>query len=133
MKVDVTPYEIVQAAAFEDRGGVERRGFVGLCRHGACVWRPSASFMSTAGVTGPSEVWMMSGGWQAGDRREHAVFGGWVADRTAVSAKATDAAGRTLEDDVVNGVEMFIHRDDFDPSSASVELLDARGAVVRSG
>jgi hypothetical protein len=74
---------------------------------------------------------MVSGGWRAGDRREHAVFGGWVADRAAVSARATDAAGRTLEADVVNGVALFIHRDDFEVSSASVELLDAHGVVVR--
>ena len=71
------------------------------------------------------------GGWgHPGTGREHAVLGGWVADPTAVSARVTEADGRTFSDDVENGVVLFFHTG---LSSARMDLLDSDGRVVRSG
>jgi hypothetical protein len=121
------------AVAFEDRDGALRRGMVGLCRHDAGVWRPSGAFMGSARVTGDRDVWMTWGGWGPAQGRERAVFGGWVADAAAVSARVTDMSGRTLQDEVESGVVLFLYKGDFGFSDARMELLDAHGVVIRSG
>jgi len=121
------------AVAFEDRDGALRRGMVGLCRHDAGVWRPSGAFMGGARVTGDRDVWMTWGGWGPAHGRERGVFGGWVADAAAVSARVTDMSGRTLQDEVESGVVLFLYEGDFGFSDARMELLDAHGVVIRSG
>ena len=121
------------AVAFEDRDGALRRGMVGLCRHDAGVWRPSGAFMGSARVTGDRDVWMTWGGWGPAQGRERAVFGGWVADAAAVSARVTDVSGRTLQDEIESGVVLFLYKGDFGLSDARMELLDAHGVVIRSG
>jgi hypothetical protein len=100
------------AVAFEDRNGVQRRGIIGLRRHDGGVWRPSGVFMGSARVTGDGDVWMTWGGWGPPEARERAGFGGWVADAAAVSARVTDISGRTLEDEVENGVVLFLYKGD---------------------
>jgi hypothetical protein len=121
------------AVAFEDHGGALRRGIIGLCGHDAGVWRPSGAYMGSARVTGDRDVWMTWGGWGPSQAREHAVFGGWVADAAAVSARVTDMAGRTLQDEVQGGVVLFLYKGHFGLSDARMELLDANGVVLRSG
>ena len=120
------------AVAFEDRDGALRRGMVGVCRHDAGLWRPSGAFMGSARVTGDRDVWMTWGGWGPAQGRERAVFGGWVADAAAVSARVTDMSGRTLQDEVGSGVVLFLYKGDFGLSDARIELLDAHGVVIRS-
>jgi hypothetical protein len=121
------------AVAFEDRYGALRRGIIGLCRHDAGIWRPSGACMGSARVTGDGDLWMTWGGLGPAQAREHAVFGGWVADTAAVSARVTDMSGRTLDDEVESGVVLFLYQGDFGLSDARMELLDATGVVIRSG
>lgn len=120
------------AVAFENRDGVPRRGLIGMCRHHSELWQPSGAFMGSARVTGEDDVWMTWGGW-GGDSRERTVFGGWVADPHAVAARALDAAGRVLHEDVENGVAIFMHKGPFRLRQALLELLDAEGQVLRTG
>jgi len=122
------------AVAFEDRNGVQRRGVFGLHKHPGGVWRRSGGgFMGSARITGDRDVWMTWGGW-GGDSRERAVYGGWVADLTAVSARATDhMTGRTLHDVVENGVVLFMYKGEFGLDYARLELLDAEAQVLRTG
>jgi len=110
-----------------------RRGIIGLCRHDAGDWRPSGAFIGSARVTGDRDLWMTWGGWGPAQGRERAVFGGWVADASAVSARVTDMSGRTLHDEVESGVALFLYKGDFGLSDARMELLDAHGVVIRSG
>jgi hypothetical protein len=121
------------AVAFEDRDGVQRRGIVGLRRLEGGVWSPSGSFMSSVRVSGHRDIWMTWGGWGSGDASKRAGFGGWVADAAAVSARVTDVTGRMMEDEVENGVVVFLYSGDFRLPDARVDLLDADGAVIRSG
>ncbi len=121
------------AVAFEDRDGVQRRGVLGLCRHHGGTWRPSGSFMDRARVTGDRDVWMNWGGWDNGESAERAVAGGWVADPAAISARLIDTTGRTLSDDVANGVFLFMWKGAFDLLGARMDLLDADNRVTRSG
>ena len=47
-------------------------------------------------------------------RAKDTFYGGWVADPTASSARATDEmTGRTLNDAVENGVVLFMYEGDF--------------------
>jgi hypothetical protein len=119
--------------AFEDCDGVQRRGVVGLHRHDQGVWLPSGIFMGSARVTGDCDIWMTWGSWGEGDGSKRAGFGGWVADAAAVSARVTDAAGQTIEDDVENEVVMFLYKGKFGLRDARVDLLDTEGIVLRSG
>lgn len=121
------------AVAFEDRDGVQRRGVLGFCRHHSDSWQPSGSFMGSVHVTGDRDVWMTWGGWGPGDSREREVAGGWVADPTAVSARLVDPTGRTLSDEVENGVLLFMWKGALDLHLARLELLDGDGRVTRSG
>jgi hypothetical protein len=89
--------------------------------------------MGSARVTGDRDVWMTWGGWGPAQGRERAVFGGWVADAAAVSARVIDISGRTLQDEVESGVVLFLYKGDFGLSDARMELLDAHGVVLRSG
>lgn len=121
------------AVAFEDLDGVPRRGLIGMCRHHSKMWQPSGAFMGSARITGERDVWMTWGGWGPGDAREQAVFGGWVADPAAASARATDHEGRVLHADVENGVAVFMHTGPFILRLARLELLDAQERVLRTG
>lgn len=121
------------AVAFEDRNGLQRRGLVGLCRHHGKTWQRSGGFMGSSRVTGPRDVWMTWGGWGPGDSSERAVAGGWVADLTAVSAQLIDSTGRVLNDDVENGVFLFMWKGNLNLRTARLDLRDASGHVVRSG
>lgn len=51
------------AVSFEERNGRQRRGLIGLCRHGDGMWQPSGAFMGDAHVTASQEVFMTYGGW----------------------------------------------------------------------
>lgn len=75
---------------------------------------------------------MTWGGW-SGDPREWSVAGGWAADTAAVSARLVDVHGRTLRDEIENGVFLFMWKGNFDLSGAWLDLLDADGRVTRSG
>ncbi len=124
------------AVAFEERNGRQRRGLIGLCPHGDGMWQPSGSFMGAAHVTGSREVFMSCGGWGSGGdgSKERAVFGGWVADPSAVSARLVDSTrGDVLEETVVNGVVIFMQKGDLPLRYARVELLDSAQRVVRAG
>jgi hypothetical protein len=122
------------AVAFDDRDGVQRRGLVGLCRHHGKTWQRSGGFMGSARVTGPRDVWMTWGGWgPAGKSRERAAAGGWVADPTAMSARLIDTTGRVLDDEIENGVFLFMWKGNLDLRGARLDLIDASGHVVRSG
>ena len=127
--------DAVFAVAFEDRDGVPRRGLIGMCRHHGDIknWRPSGAFMGSARLTDERDVWMTWGGWGPPGSPERAVFGGWVADPAAASARAIDNAGRTLHDDVKDGVALFMHKGPFLLMQAQLELLDAQGRVLRTG
>lgn len=128
-----TADEAVIAVAFEDEAGVQRRGLYGLRRYPDGVWRPSGHYMGSARPTDERDVWMTWGGWWSGDPRETSVLGGWVADASAVVARATDdMTGRTLDDSVEMGVALFVYEGDFGRYSR-MELLDARGEVLRTG
>jgi hypothetical protein len=73
-------------------------------------------------------------GWLGpGDAQERAVASGWVADPGAVSARLVDITGRTLTDDIENGVFLFMWKGDFDFRSARLDLLDTDQHVTRSG
>lgn len=78
---------------------------------------------------------MEAGGGPGGDRsKERAVFGGWVADPSAVSARLVDLRrGDLLEDAVVNGVVIFMQKGDLPLRYARLELLDSAQRVVRAG
>jgi hypothetical protein len=122
------------AVAFEDRNGVQRRGLIGLCRHHSKTWQRSGGFLGSSRVTGPRDVWMTWGGWGSADESpERAVTGGWVADPTAVSARLIDSTGRVLNDEVENGVFLFMWKGNLDLRRARLDLLDANGHVIRSG
>jgi hypothetical protein len=121
------------AVTFEDRKGVKRQGVFGLRKHPGGMWRQSGGFMGSPHLTGERDVWMTWGGW-SGDSHERAVYGSWVADPTAVSARATDdITGRTLDDVVENGVVLFMYKGDFGVHYARLELLDAEARVLRTG
>lgn len=122
------------AVAFEDHNGLQRRGLVGLCRHHGKTWEPSGGFIGSVKVTGPRDVWMTWGGWGPGNSTERAVAGGWAADPTAVSARLTDTtSGRVLDDEVENGVVLFMWKGDLNLRTARLELLDGQGDLLRSG
>lgn len=89
--------------------------------------------MGSERVTGDRDVWMAWGGWGPGDSQESAVAGGWVADPTAVSARLIDTTGRTLSDEVENGVLLFMWKGNFDLHGARLDLLDADHRITRSG
>jgi hypothetical protein len=121
------------AVAFEDRDGVQRRGVLGMCRHHSDTWQPSGRFMGSAHVTGDRDVWMTWGGWGPGNSHERAVAGGWVADPIAVAARLVDSTGRTLSDELENGVFLFMWKGDLNLRGARLELLDDDNRVTRSG
>ena len=122
------------AVGFEQRDGAQRRGLVGLCRHHDRMWQPSGAFMGSVRVTGPRDVFMTHGGWGSGGPKERAVFGGWVADPAAVTARLIDVrSGDVMEDDVVNGVVIFMHAGGMALRYARVELLDSERRVIRAG
>ena len=125
--------EAAIAVAFDDRDGVQRRGVLSLREESDGIWRPCGGFMGRVRPTGDRDVWMTWGGW-GGDSREMRVIGGWVADRAAVAARATDTmSGRTLEEIVEDGVALLMYAGDFGARYARLELLDAQGQVLRSG
>lgn len=122
------------AVAFEDQDGLQRRGLVGLCRHHGRTWSSSGGFLGSLRATGPRDVWMTWGGWgPCGGSRERAVAGGWVADPAAVSARLVDSTGRVLDDEVGNGVFLFMWKGNLDLRTARLDLIDAHGHVARSG
>ena len=121
------------AVTFEDRGGRQRQGVLGLSQRLGGMWRPSGGFAGTARRPGERDVWISWGGWGQG-QREHAVYGGWVADPTAVSVRATDEmTGRTLDDAVESGVVLFMYQGGFALRYGRLDLLDADGRVLRTG
>ncbi|UUZ60901.1 hypothetical protein [Nocardioides sp. B-3] len=121
------------AVTFEDRKGAQRQGVFGLRVHRGGAWQRSGGFMGSAHLTGDRDVWQTWGGWGGGSG-ERAVFGGWVAIPTAVSARATDAMqGRILEDVVEDGVVLFMYKGEFGLDNARLELLDAEGRILRTG
>lgn len=123
----------VIAVAFDDQGGVRRRGVLGFRKDSDDTWRPSGGYMGSVRPTGDRDVWMAWGGW-GGDSREMNVLGGWVAEPTAVMARATDPmTGETLDEIVERGVALFIYPATFGTRYARLELLDADGRVLRSG
>lgn len=118
--------DAVVAVEFEDETGVQRRGLYGLRMYPDGVWRPSGRFMGSVRPPEERDVWMTWGGW-SGDSRERSVLGGWVADASAVTARAIDdMTGRTLDEPVENGVALFVYEGDFGRYSR-MELLDAGG------
>ena len=121
------------AVTFEDREGRQRQGVLGLSKHPEGMWRPSGGFMGTAHPPSERDVWITWGGWGGGSRKR-AVYGGWVADPTASSARATDEmTGRTLDDAVENGVVLFMYEGNFSLHYGRLELLDAEGQLLRTG
>ena len=120
------------AVAFDDRVGLQRRGLIGLCGHEG-QWRQSGGTMGSVHVTRDTDLWMTSGGWGGPGRTEAAVFGGWVADPDAVAARAVDMNGHVLEDEVHDGVAIFMYTEEFNLQYARLELLGADGEVLRSG
>lgn len=124
---------VVVVVAFDDHNGVRRRGVLGFRKDSSDTWRPSGGFMGSVRAIGDRDVWMTWGGW-GGDARESDVLGGWVADPTAVTARATDPmTGETMDEVVENGVALFMYPDTFGTRYARLELLDADGRVLRSG
>lgn len=122
----------VGAVAFEDDTGVQRRGLYGLQRHHDGVWRPNGHCMGSARPTNERDVWMTWGGWGGGSR-EMAVVGGWVADPSVSVARAIDdTTGRVLDDNVENGVALFVF-DGYFGRYARMELLDSNGELTRTG
>lgn len=122
------------AVAFEDRRGLQRRGLVGLCRHHSETWQASGGYMGSVHVTGPRDVWMTWGGWGPGNSTERAVAGGWVADSAAVVARLSDStSGRILDDEVEDGVFLFMWKGDLNLRTATLQLLDGNGDLLRSG
>jgi hypothetical protein len=122
------------AVSLEDRDGAQRRGVIGLRRHHGGTWQQSGDFMGSAHVNGDRDLWMTRGGWASDDSRERAMFGGWVADPAAVSARLIDAEGRCVDDDpVTDGVVLFMWKGAVDLRNARLELLDAQQRVVRAG
>jgi hypothetical protein len=122
------------AVGFEQGNGAQRRGLIGLCRHPDGMWQPSGAFMGSLRVSGPHDVFMTYGGWGSGGSKERAVLGGWVADPAAETARLIDVrTGGALEDEVVNGVVIFMHRDGLALPFARVELLDSEHRVLRAG
>jgi len=121
------------AVTFEDRNGTQRQGVLGLSKRPDGAWRPSAGFMGSFHVPGERDVWISVGGW-GGDSRDHAVYGGWVADPTATTARATDEmTGRTLDAAVENGVVLFMYEGGFGLHYGRLDLFDAEGRVLRTG
>jgi hypothetical protein len=121
------------AVGFEQRNGVQRRGLIGLCRHHDGMWQPSGAFMGSVRVTGTRDVFMTYGGWGPGGHKERAVLGGWVADPAAASARLVDVrTGDVLEDEVVNGVVVFMCKGDLALRYMRAELLDSEGRVLRA-
>lgn len=121
------------AVGFEQRNGVQRRGLIGLCRHHSPWWQTSGAFMGSVRVTGPREVFVTFGGWGPGSHEERAVLGGWVADPAAAYARLVDLrAGDVLEDEVVNGVVIFMRKGDLALPYMRVELLDSERRVLRA-
>lgn len=121
------------AVGFEQRNGVQRRGLVGLCRHHDNAWQPSGAFMGSVRATGPQDVFMTFGGWGSGGGRERAVLGGWVADPSAVSARLVDLrTGEALEDEVVDGVVVFMRKGALALPYMRAELIDSDGRVLRA-
>jgi hypothetical protein len=122
------------AVAFEDRKGLQRRGLVGLCRHHSKTWQPSGRSLGSVKVIGPRDVWMTWGGWGPGNKAERAVAGGWVADPAAVSARLVDSTtGRVFDDEVENGVFVFMWKGDLNLQTSRLDLLDGHGGLLRSG
>ncbi|HSE09064.1 MAG TPA: hypothetical protein VLB29_10385 [Nocardioidaceae bacterium] len=122
------------AVSFDQRNGAQRRGLIGLCRHHDGLWQPSGAFMGSVRGTGPEDVFMTSGGWGPGGRKERAVLGGWVADPAAVSARLVDMRnGDVLVDEVLNGVVVFMCKGDLALPNMRVELLDSAHRVLRAG
>ena len=121
------------AVTFEDQEGTQRQGVLGLSKRPEGMWRPSAGSMGTAHDPGERDVWITAGGW-GGDSRDHAVYGGWVADPTAATARATDEmTGRALDDAVENGVVLFMYEGGFGLHYGRLDLFDAEGRVLRTG
>lgn len=121
------------AVAFDDQAGDAQRVLLGLFQKGDGLWYSTGASSGPPQVARDTDVWTMSGGWGPPDADGRAaVFGGWVADVNAVTARLIDPAGLTVEDRIEEGVAIFMWHEDVNAREARVELLDQEGRIIRS-
>ncbi len=106
------------------------RGMTGPRRFDDSGWRLAGGWSSGPRDVPADAIWSASGGWGSATK---GVRGGWVNEPAARRIRVTDANGRTEEDTIEAGVDILIWEGDFAVSRATVELLDERGHVVRTG
>ena len=128
-----TDKDAAVAVAFDRRDGSPRRGFISMSRDHAGAWRPSGGWSGGPSEAASDEVFVTDGGWGGSGNKKHAVFGGWVADPSAVSARLVDpTTGQVLEDRVENEVVIFMAEGELPLRYAHVELLDADQQILRA-
>lgn len=127
---------LVVAATFRRPSGRLVRGFAGLEDVDGSGWRSSGAWSSGPRDVPADAIWQSSGGWgsvSSAARRERGVSGGWVNEPRARAIRVTDPSGRVEEDAIEDGVGILIWSGPFDVYRATAELLDADGALIRSG
>lgn len=125
--------DAVVAVAFRTRAGDHRRGFLSVSRDREGVWRPSGGWCGGLGTGESDGVFVTYGGWGSSGSRNHAVFGGWVADPSAFSARLIDPmTRRVLTDQVTNEVVIFMDPRELPLRYARIELLDQNQSVLRA-
>ena len=121
----------VVAAAFRNSSGRLVRCFVGLARDDVTGWRAAGGGWGSGPHQVPHDaIWSSSGGWSSGGQ---SVYGGWVNESSARRIRVSDGNGRTEDGVVEAGVAILMWDGDFEISSATAELLDDGGHVIRSG
>jgi hypothetical protein len=104
-----------------------RRSCFGIAWSERWGWQTAGGAWSSSIVERPPRgIWLDYGGWGPGPD----VLAGWLADPAAASLHVTDGLGRTIDDDVENGVAILHWDGDFSSENATVELRDAAGRVL---
>lgn len=125
-------HDVVIAMTFRRRSKDDvRRTCHGLAWSERDGWRTAGGGWASSVVERPPRgIWLTWGGWGPGSGDGLHVKSGWLADPRAVTLIATDALGRTIHDQIENGVAILTWQGDFAVENATAELHDADGAVL---
>ena len=121
----------VVAVEFENYAGDRYLALWGVDRRNG-AWQSTGGASRRAPGVSPARGWISGGGWGSGGTG--VSTGLWISHPEAWVARIVDPHGKVMEDEVRNGVALFMWEgEDFNLRASTAELLDSAGHVLTLG
>lgn len=121
----------VVAVEFENYAGDRYRALWGVDRGRDGTWHVTGGASGRVRGVPPAKGWISGGSWGSGGTG--VSTGLWITHPEARVARIVDPHGNVIDDEVRNGVALFMWEgEDFNLRASTVELLDGNGQILTS-